>query len=351
MLWRQAKKARDFEVVAPSFGGLINLYREYATKLSDYYNIGKYESLLYNYNYGCSVVFIDKMFRKIKDTALTLRAKVLTKQKSKHKDTYDRIRKIKLNNKQHFIRGVIKAIGFDLTKGCIGYSDHPCSTGCYDDVRIVLQKNDHFVSLVESFVHETGHALYLQNLPPNNKHNLLGDFAGYLIHESQALIWEFCIGKSKEFSEFLAKKIYEISAIEIGEHDYFIAVNYINAGSVRIDSDELSYILHIIMRYEVEKKLIEGDIEVTDIPQVWKTLSKEYNISNDYGCVEDIHWYAGYIGYFPFYLLGAMYASQFYNKIITQNNNINISEGKFGEIATFLKNHIHNKVTYTIHLI
>ena len=211
-------------------------------------------------------------------------------------------------------------------------------------MRITGSQNKHIPRIIESIIHESGHGIYLQNLPLKHKNDLIGNVAGYLIDESQALLWEHCVSKSMKFSKFLAKTIYEVFNITIGEYDYFITANYVRSRSTRVECDELSYALHIMMRYEIEKNLIEGDIEVYDIPKMWAFLSKDYGIDcSEYGCLEGIQWYIGHIGYFPVYLLGAMCSYQFYNTIVNQNNNINIAAGQFDVISSFLKQNIYNK--------
>ncbi|CAL7960179.1 Metal-dependent carboxypeptidase [Alphaproteobacteria bacterium] len=344
VLWRRAREECDFNIVSHSFRELVRLYREYANKLSEYYRISPYESLLRNYDFCCSEKVVDKLFTEVKEGILVIRNHVLDEQYEKHKIIYDRVRHIKIPHKKTLIKNIIKSIGFNLEKGCIAYSTHPFCIGSYDDVRIVLSKYDkHIISIVGALIHETGHALYSQNLPNIHINDLIGDFAGDVIHESQALLWEFCIGRSKVFSEYLAQILYKICGIKMEPYDYFTAVNYVQNGRSRLDSDELSYAIHIIMRYEIEKCLINGEVDVSDVPELWRVLTKKYNIScSRLGCLEDIHWYMGHVGYFPLYLLGAIYAAQFYNTLLSRINS-DLLKCEFNGIVRKLSKIIYTK--------
>ncbi|HTO27916.1 MAG TPA: carboxypeptidase M32, partial [Devosia sp.] len=215
---------------------------------------------------------------------------------------------------------MMAAVGFDLTHGSLSVSHHPFCGGVPTDVRMTTRyRTDEFLSSLMGVLHETGHALYEQGLPKHWSHWPLGKARGMGIHESQSLFVEMQLARSPEFWEFALPLVHQhlgedaIPGWEIA--DILNEVNYVERGYIRVDADEVTYPLHVILRYELEQDLVSGKLEASQIPQAWDAKMTEYlGISTILdpkdGPMQDVHWPGGAFGYFPSYTLGAMIAAQ-----------------------------------------
>ena len=198
-------------------------------------------------------------------------------------------------------------------------------------------------------IHESGHAIYDSNLPQNQCTKAIGQDAGMALHESQSLFYEMQIARSMEFCKFALPHINKYLNLSISAADLYNNLNYVKKDYIRIDSDEVTYPLHIILRYNIEKDLINKKIETKDIPEIWAIQTEKlFQLKapkNQNGCLQDIHWSDGSLGYFPTYSLGAIYASQIANKfrnILSDFDNL-IEAGNFAKINEVLKENIHKK--------
>jgi carboxypeptidase Taq len=214
----------------------------------------------------------------------------------------------------------MKRLGFNFDAGRLDISAHPFCGGVPQDVRITTRYNeDEFITAMMGVIHETGHARYEQNLPKEWLGQPVSNARSMGVHESQSLLFEMQLG----CSDIFLKSIFPLVTEQFGERhgldvDNFIKLNQrVQPGLIRVDADEVSYPAHIILRYEIEQALIEGEIEVDDIPALWSSKMQQYlgldtvgNYTN--GCMQDIHWTDGGFGYFPTYTLGAMYAAQLF---------------------------------------
>ena len=207
----------------------------------------------------------------------------------------------------------------------IDESSHPFSTSFHNnDIRITTRIDKNFFpSNISTTLHEGGHSLYQRQLPEKYFGTPLAEPVSFGIHESQSRWWETFIGKSYSFNKFFLeeiKKEFKGSFSHIKLEDYYKGINKVSPSFIRVEADEVTYSLHIIIRYEIEKELISGKMTVDDIPSVWNEKTKKYlNItppSDDLGCLQDIHWSLGYIGYFPSYSLGNIYAACFFKKFV-----------------------------------
>ncbi len=216
---------------------------------------------------------------------------------------------------------VMKVLGFDFNGGRVDVSVHPFCGGVPQDVRITTRyNNQEFLSALMGIVHETGHARYEQNLPREWLGQPIAHARSTAIHESQSLLFEMQLARSNEFLQVIHPLVIQQFGEQpaFAEHN-FIALNQrVKTGLIRVDADEVSYPAHVILRYEIEKALIGGEIDVEDIPALWNEKMQQYlgiNTEGDYrnGCMQDIHWTDGAFGYFPTYTLGAMYAAQLFH--------------------------------------
>jgi carboxypeptidase Taq len=248
---------------------------------------------------------------------------------------------------------IMKLIGFDFEGGRLDVSMHPFCGGVPEDVRITTRYSEEdFMKSLMGVIHETGHARYEQNLPHNWVNQPVGKARSMGIHESQSLFFEMQLGRSPEFIKLIRPLIIK----NFGDDPAFELDNLaklytrVKTDFIRVEADELTYPLHVILRFEIEEALINGQLAVDDIPRVWEEKMKEYlgvdthdNFKN--GCMQDIHWALGAFGYFPTYTLGAMYAAQYAHFLKRQfpNFHANVENGQFEEIFAWLKENIWSK--------
>ena len=244
---------------------------------------------------------------------------------------------------------IVEIMGFDFTKGRLDESEHPFCRGNPEDVRLTSRydKND-FLSGIMASMHEAGHGLYEQNLPSSYRNQFVGMARSMSIHESQSLLMEMQVGRSKEFMQYLAKTLkddFHCIGPEYSSDNLYKLITRVKPNFIRINSDEVTYSMHLILRYEIEEALISGDLSLDDLPSYWNQTMFEYLgiscPSNKLGCLQDIHWPLGDFGYFPTYVKGAIIAAMVMQ---TSNDNIRkeITEGKFANLNQFLNKGIRN---------
>ncbi|MCF7865263.1 MAG: carboxypeptidase M32 [Candidatus Pacebacteria bacterium] len=358
-IWADARAKNKFELFAPWLSKIVTLKRTEARYVGyDKKNGSPYDALIDTYEPGTTTVEISKILNDLKDFLIPFLKKI--QDASKSAVTSDKIKHIKqtkdisIANQFTFNTQIAKTLGFDLEAGKIAESTHPFSTGIHpNDVRFTTRyKTDDFFYAIASTMHEAGHALYEQGLPVEHFGTPLAEAVSLGIHESQSRMWENNIGKTKEFSSWLAKQIQKefsnnFDSTFLDSQNLYEYVNKVNPSFIRTDADEVAYNLHIVIRFEIEKELIEGSIEVKDVPQIWKSKMKDYLgvdvTTNTLGCLQDVHWSCGLFGYFPTYSLGNLYAAQFWNSLIKENPQAykQIAKGEFKEILAWLRKNIH----------
>jgi carboxypeptidase Taq len=247
---------------------------------------------------------------------------------------------------------VATIIGYDLKAGRIDESAHPFTTGFHPtDIRITTRygEDDFYVSL-GSVIHEAGHAMYEQGLPAKEYGTPLGEAISLGIHESQSRIWENLVGRSMEFCEFLMPLLKKhFKDIKFSAKDLHAWLNRVQPSLIRVESDETTYNLHIILRYEIEKDLIEGKLKVAELPIAWNAKMKEYlgiEAPDDaHGVLQDVHWSYGSIGYFPTYSLGNVYSAQLFNKAKKDIPELQagFAKGEFSPFLKWLRKNIHQQ--------
>lgn len=344
--WLLARQKNNYQIFNKSFKKLIDLLREISVIKSQKMNISKYESLLNQYSKGVKEEDLDKIFISLKQSLPNLIDKVICNQTPKNNLISTNIPILQQKNCFNYIAK--KTLISD--NWCrLDESVHPFTSGFKNDVRITTRYDkNNFISALMGIIHESGHAIYDHNLPSKFSDKLIGQDAGMAIHESQSLLFEMQIARSKAFCQFLTPIINKYFKKYFSSDDLFNIFNYVEKSEIRVDADELTYPLHIILRYEIERDLINGKIETDDIVDIWHEKSKNYlgieKTSLIKGCLQDIHWSDGSIGYFPTYSLGAIYAAQIASKIknILPNFEEEVSKGKFTNIKNILKDNIHS---------
>jgi carboxypeptidase Taq len=246
---------------------------------------------------------------------------------------------------------IARALGYDFDGGRIDDAEHPFSTGHgKGDVRITTHLHERdLLGGLGSTIHETGHALYEQGLPSEHVGTTVREAASYGLHESQSRFWENYVGRSRSFATFLAPRLKEALGPGAPDADaIFAAQNRVERGLIRVMADEVTYNLHIIVRFELELALFEGTLRPEDVPAAWNEKYRTYlgiaPESDTVGCLQDVHWSAGLFGYFPSYTLGNLYAASLGATLraAMPDMSARIERGDFSSILTWLREHVHH---------
>lgn len=326
-LWRDLRAKNDWASFRPALEGIVSLVREEAAMRADVLGLDPYDALMEQYDPGNRTAGITPVFADLKaflkgfvPEALAVQEERLAKRPLKPlSGTYaiDKQRELGL--------AMMAAVGFDLTHGSLSVSHHPFCGGVPTDVRITTRyKTTDFLSALMGVLHETGHALYEQNLPKAWAHWPLGKARGMAMHESQSLFIEKQLGRNPAFWRWalpvVEKQLGETWSID----DILPHVHRVERGLIRVDADEVTYPLHVILRYELEQDLVSGRLDVADLPEAWDAKMRDYlglsTIDNPAdGPMQDVHWPGAAFGYFPSYTLGAMMAAQQWAALTKEN--------------------------------
>lgn len=356
-VWKEARAKSDFAMFAPWLDKMMALARRKA----DCYGIPaggeRYDALLNEYEPGMTAKEIEQIFRPLRERLAAFIGE-LAKAKNKPSDKPLTV-KIEPDRQHKFGLFVLEAMGFDLKAGRLDITTHPfCSGLSPGDTRLTTRYRDEkFTDALYGTMHEAGHGLYEQGLPKSGTGaegplfgNPLADSVSLGIHESQSRMWENLVGRSKDFWEWAlphAKKIMGPALEPYGVDDLYRAVNIVTPSYIRVEADEATYNLHIMLRFEIERALLSGQLQPREVPGVWNKKFKEYfglDVPDDRrGCLQDIHWSFGLIGYFPTYTLGNLYAAQLWETIQGQINDIDhqIRRGDFKALKAWLNANIH----------
>lgn len=354
--WKKAKLAKNFSILKPELEKLVSLNKEAAEILMKVKDTRTaYDALIDIFEPQMTSKTITTVFAELQYGLKKLMLKI--ENSSNRPDTTALHRKVQVEKQKKISRILAKCLGYDITTtaaaGRIDETEHPFTTGYYDDVRITTHYySDKFSSSIFSVMHEIGHALYEQGLPQEWKYQPVGSACSSGIHESQSRLYENTIGRSIEFwtTVFPMIKKIALSGLANLELEKFIrAVNAVESSKIRIESDEVTYNLHIIIRFEIEKALFEDKIKVSELPTIWNQKYEEIlgvTIENDSeGVLQDTHWASGLYGYFPSYALGNIYTGQIINAIYLNNKNWRneLKQGSLDAIRKWLNDNIYSK--------
>jgi carboxypeptidase Taq len=308
--WEKAKDNDDFKSYAPYLEKILTYVRKF-TALTKTVEGPLYNQLLDDYEEGNTIEKLDAFFATLRARIVPLLKKI---QQSKVKIRTDFMSRTFPKHEQiAYAKTLLDFIGYDLNAGVLAESAHPFSSEITpSDVRVTTHiYENNFVSNIYSTAHEGGHGIYEQNIGKKVKGTLLGHGAAMSIHESQSRFYENVLGRSYAFTKVVfpqLKKQFPSQFNDVSIEEYYQAINEVKASLIRTESDELTYSLHVMVRYELEKRLIDGSLKVIDLPQAWNDLYQSYlgvKPKNDRtGCLQDVHWSGGAFGYFPSYALG-----------------------------------------------
>lgn len=347
-VWKEAKAKSNFKLFQPWLAKIVDLKRREAAYIG--YTDSPYDALLEEYEPGATTAEVTHVLSELRDFLVPFIKRTSAAQK-RYQRTH--LKGLFPKAKQEvFVRELVEGIGYDLQAGRINESEHPFSerAHAHDAYITVNYRERDIIFVAMAAIHEAGHALYELGLPQQHFSNALGQFISIAFHESQSCLWENYIGRSKEFWQHWypkLKKHFGPQLQGVSLDMFHRALNTVHPGPVRLDADEVTYHLHIIMRFEIERDLIEGKIEVRDVPRVWNEKMKEYlgvvPASDAQGPLQDIHWSAGYFGYFPTYTLGILYSAMQWDTIreaIPQYRK-RIASGDTQPILDWLRTNIH----------
>ena len=348
--WVEARQKSDFASFSPWLEKVLKLKQEEARCLQ--FSDSLYEALLDHYEPGMTVGRLDELFAVIRPELTSLLQRILSSSKQPDRDLLKG--KFPAAQQEAFGRDVLTAMGFQWDAGRLDRSPHPFCSGLSPlDVRITTRySEDDFCSSLFGMIHEGGHALYEQGLDPEHYGSLACDGISLGIHESQSRLWENQIARSRAFWDHWFPRLLQTFPGQLDHvslEDFVHAINRVEASLIRVEADEVSYGLHVILRYELEKKMVEGDLKVQDLEEAWNTSMKAYlevEPSNSAeGALQDVHWSMGGFGYFPTYLLGNLYGAQICHQVREEFPDIedSIATGNLTPLREWLGEHIHGK--------
>ena len=351
--WRSQRAANDWPGFLENFREVVRLARMEAQLLADDTGLTRYDALMDRFEPGVRTADIELIFGAVKQWLPDLIARVQGKQRTEK--VISPAGPFPVAAQRALNHTVMKLLGFDFEAGRLDESAHPFSGGVPEDVRLTTRyREDDFVPSLLGTIHETGHARFEQNLPRAWLTQPIGTARSYGIHESQSLSFEMQLARSRSFAGVLALLL----AQHFGSQPAFDADNLarlwtrVKPGYIRVNADEVTYPAHIILRYEIERALIEGEIEAADIPALWDEKMRMLlglDTRGNYrdGCLQDVHWSEGAFGYFPSYTLGAMYAAQWFATMRRETPDLDarIAVGDLAPIFNWLARHIWSQAS------
>lgn len=347
--WKEARRKNDFALFQPFLEKVFELTKEYTKYLNP--DLPPYEVLLDDYEPGMSVESYNKIFDPLKEATVDLIEKCKTTTRQPDKTLI--LRKVPIDIQEKISGDLMSRINYDLDRGRLDTAAHPFTTGAYDDVRITTRyTEDDFTSSLFAVMHEGGHGCYEQNLPKELRYQPAGNYCSMGLHESQSRFYENTIGRSKSFWFYYLPKFKELTESLFSDteyNDFLLAINRVEPSLIRVEADEVTYNLHIILRFELERDLFEEKIKIADLPHLWKDKMKEtlgiYVETDSEGVLQDIHWSGGSFGYFPTYSLGNLYAAQFFAKLVKDipDWNNQLEEGNVKVLTEWMKKNVQEK--------
>jgi carboxypeptidase Taq len=348
--WAEAKQKSDFPSFRPWLGKTIDLKRRQADCIGYAATGDPYDALLDEFEPGETSGGVRQVFEQLRAPLVELIGRIGRSPRKAPGEILSRHYPVAAQ--ETLGREAAAALGFDFSAGRLDVSVHPfCSGIAPGDTRITTRyREDDFVDAFFGVLHETGHALYEQGLPGEHFGTPRGNAVSLGIHESQSRLWENFVGRGRAFSRWLlprAKRAFPGVLSDVREDDWYFAVNDVRPSLIRTEADEATYNLHVLLRFDLERAMLRGDLQAADVPAAWDEKMRQYlgltPPDDARGCLQDIHWSGGALGYFPTYTLGNLYAAQFFERANRDLPGLDgrIAAGDFAPLLGWLREKIH----------
>lgn len=348
--WVEAKQKSDFALFAPHLEEVVNLTRDKASLLGKSLNLSPYDALIDEFSPGLTAQEIDAIFTTLGRRLPGLIQDVIDLQAAR--PPIELTGRITPSKQRQLAVEIMKTMGFPFDRGRLDESEHPFTGGAPGDIRITTRfvPTDPLSGLM-GVLHETGHAMYDVGLPEAWRGQPVGNDRGMAVQESQSLLLEMLICRNRPFLRYLRpllERIAGVSGPEWEVENLYRLLTRVRRSLIRVDADEVTYTMHIILRHELEKELLSGELKIKDLPEAWNSrISDRLGVrpSNDAeGCLQDVHWAVGSFGYFPSYSIGAVIAAQLYESLRSERPELDdeIAAGHFGGLFDWLRQNIYS---------
>mgnify|MGYP000203422894 CR=1 FL=1 len=343
-VWEEARAEDDFDAFAPTLERMIELKREYAAAIDP--DRDPYEVLFEEYEPYLGLDTAERVLERLRDELVPLIDEIQGSD-AELADPFDG--EYGEDAQEETVRAALDELGYDWEHGRLDTAPHPFSSGTQFDARVTTRFDPADpMGAIGSTIHEFGHATYTQGLPREHYGTPLGQSRDLTVHESQSRLWENHVGRTRAFADFFAPTVNDHLGTDVTPRELYEAANQIYPDNlIRVEADELTYHMHIVLRFEIERDLIRGDLDVADVPQVWNEKMDEYlGVRPDTdaeGCLQDIHWTHGSFGYFPTYSLGSVLAAQLYAAAERDLGSLDdrILNGEFADLHEWLTENVH----------
>ena len=343
--WIKAREEDDFASYRPFLEEQLAFAKEEAAIMEA---PNAYDYWVDQFDPGMNCATIERLFAELQPELKAIVQQILACPDQPDASIF---RGFPVDRQEAFLRDVVKAMGFDFQRGRIDVAVHPFCGGHGQDTRMTTRfDEDNPLDSLTSAMHETGHALYEQGLPDAYSGTALGESVGMAVHESQSRLWENQIGRSRAFWKYWEPRYREAFPAQLGNvpsEDLYRAINKVGLTPIRVDSDEVTYSLHIMLRFELEKRLFDGSLEMAELPEAWNEASTRiigYTPKNNReGCLQDVHWSGGTFGYFPSYCLGNMLAAQLWYRLLEELPDLEtqVEQADFKALLRWLRENVH----------
>jgi carboxypeptidase Taq len=348
--WTAARTAKNFAAFAPHLQAQLDLSREEAGLQG--FAANPYDYWLDRHDPGLTAVETDRLFTPLREALPPLAERIL---EGAARRPAPALQGFPVATQESFVREVITWLGFDFQRGRLDRSVHPFCGGHPEDTRMTTRFDaDNPLDALFSCIHETGHALYEQGLPIEHVGTALAEPVGMAVHESQSRLWENQIGRGRAFWRYWEPRFraaFPTQTASLSSDQLYLAINAVSRQPIRVDADEVTYNLHVLLRFEIEQALFRGDLTVADAPAVWNELAQRFlglaPRDDAEGILQDVHWSHGAFGYFPSYTLGNMLAAQLWEAAHTAIPNLEnqfSADGPPGSQTAPLRNWLHEKI-------
>jgi carboxypeptidase Taq len=349
-VWAESRAANDFAAFQPLLEKTVALKRQEADALG--YADVRYDALLDDYEPGARTADVRQVLAALRDELVPLVTEIAASPRRPKSEILKRRFPVELQNS--FGRKAAEAIGFDFQSGRLDLTDHPFCAGLGpNDTRLTTRYDEHdFSGGLFSILHEAGHGIYDQGLPKESYGLPTGEAVSLGVHESQSRMWENLVGRSRGFWEHfypLAQATFRESLADVRLDDFYFAINDVRPSLIRTEADEVTYNLHVLVRFELEQALLDDDLRVADLPGAWNEKYRRYlgvePPSDAHGVLQDVHWSAGLFGYFPTYSLGNLYASQLFTQARAELGDLEAAfrSGQFVPLRQWLQTKVHSQ--------